>query len=181
MGPIHIGHLVEYIQTDIWVRFQKLRGNRCIYICADDTHGTAIMIRARKEGRSEEELIASMNEAHQRDFAGFDIQFENYGSTNSEANRELCGIFWKALRDQDLVAERPIEQLYDPEAETFLADRFVRGTCPKCGRPDQPGDNCVCGHTYSPTELIDPKSTLSGATPEIREATHLFRSAGQTP
>ncbi len=173
-GPIHIGHLVEYIQTDIWVRFQRLRANRCIYICADDTHGTAIMIRARKEGRSEEELIASMNQAHQRDFAGFHIEFDNYGSTNSDANRELCGEFWQALRDKDLVAERPIEQLYDPEAETFLADRFVRGTCPKCGRADQPGDNCVCGHTYSPTELIDPKSTLSGATPEIREAIHLF-------
>jgi len=173
-GPIHIGHLVEYIQTDIWVRFQKLRGHRCIYICADDTHGTAIMIRARKEGRSETELIAAMSASHQDDFAGFDIQFDHYGSTNSDANRELCGLFWQALRDQDLVAERSIEQLYDPEAETFLADRFVRGTCPKCGRTDQPGDNCVCGHTYSPTELIDPKSTLSGATPVIREAIHLF-------
>ncbi|MGB7345904.1 MAG: methionine--tRNA ligase [Pirellulaceae bacterium] len=173
-GPIHIGHLVEYIQTDIWVRFQKLIGNRCIYICADDTHGTAIMIRARKEGRSEEELIAAMSADHQRDFDGFGIQFDHYGSTNSEANREVCGEFWKSLRAADLIAERAIEQLYDPEAETFLADRFVRGTCPKCGKTDQPGDNCECGHTYRPTELIDPKSTLSGATPEIREATHLF-------
>lgn len=173
-GPIHIGHLVEYIQTDIWVRFQKLRGHRCIYICADDTHGTAIMIRARKEGRTEEELIASMSEAHQRDFAGFGIEFDNYGSTNSAANAKLCGEFWQALRQEDLVTERVIEQLYDPEAETFLADRFVRGTCPKCGRPDQAGDNCTCGHTYNPTDLIDPKSTLSGATPVLREATHLF-------
>ncbi|QDT08332.1 methionine--tRNA ligase [Planctomycetes bacterium K23_9] len=173
-GPIHIGHLVEYIQTDIWVRFQKIVGNRCIYICADDTHGTAIMIRARKEGRSEEDLIEAMSQEHQRDFDGFGIQFDHYGSTNSEANREICGQFWQALRQQDLIAEREIEQLYDPEAETFLADRFVRGTCPKCGRTDQPGDNCECGHTYRPTELIDPKSTLSGATPEIREATHLF-------
>ena len=173
-GPIHIGHLVEYIQTDIWVRFQKLIGNRCIYICADDTHGTAIMIRARKEGRSEEELIGDTTVAHQRDFDGFDIQFDHYGSTNSEANRELCGQFWSSLREAGLIAERPIQQLYDPDAETFLADRFVRGTCPKCGKPDQPGDNCVCGHTYSPTELVDPKSTLSGATPELREATHLF-------
>ncbi|GAA5507118.1 methionine--tRNA ligase [Novipirellula caenicola] len=173
-GPIHIGHLVEYIQTDIWVRFQKLRGNRCIYVCADDTHGTAIMIRARKEGRSEEELIAAMSESHQRDFSGFGIEFDHYGSTHSDANRELCGEFWKSLRANDLIAEREIEQLYDPEAQTFLADRFVRGTCPKCGKPDQPGDNCVCGHTYSPTELIDPKSTLSGATPEIRKAIHLF-------
>ncbi len=173
-GPIHIGHLVEYIQTDIWVRFQKLRGHRCIYICADDTHGTAIMIRARKEGRSEQDLIASMSEAHQRDFGGFGIEFDNYGSTNSEANRKFCGEFWQSLRDADLVTERAIEQLYDPEAETFLADRFVRGTCPKCGRTDQAGDNCTCGHTYNPTDLIDPKSTLSGATPELREATHLF-------
>ena len=173
-GPIHIGHLVEYIQTDIWVRFQKLFGNQCVYICADDTHGTAIMIRARKEGRSEEEVIAAMSEAHQRDFAGFGIEFDHYGSTNSEANREICGQFWQSLRDADLIVERSIEQLYDPEAETFLADRFVRGTCPKCGRTDQPGDNCECGHTYSPTDLIDPKSTLSGATPELRESTHLF-------
>ncbi|WP_040770762.1 methionine--tRNA ligase [Novipirellula maiorica] len=173
-GPIHIGHLVEYIQTDIWVRFQKLRGNRCIYVCADDTHGTAIMIRARKEGRSEEELIAAMSESHQRDFSGFGIEFDHYGSTHSDANRELCGEFWKSLRANDLIAEREIEQLFDPEAQTFLADRFVRGTCPKCGKKDQPGDNCVCGHTYSPADLIDPKSTLSGATPEIRKATHLF-------
>jgi methionyl-tRNA synthetase len=175
-GPIHIGHLVEYIQTDIWVRFQKLRGHRCIYICADDTHGTAIMIRARKEGLSEEDLIAAMSEAHQRDFAGFGIEFDNYGSTNSEANRKFCGQFWQSLRDADLVTERMIEQLYDPEAETFLADRFVRGTCPVpgCGLTDQAGDNCNNGHTYSPTELIDPKSTLSGATPVLRESSHLF-------
>ena len=173
-GPIHIGHLVEYIQTDIWVRFQKLIGNRCVYVCADDTHGTAIMIRAKREGRSEVDLIAAMSEAHQRDFAGFDIQFDHYGSTNSKANQEICGRFWKSLRDANLIAERTIEQLYDPEAETFLADRFVRGTCPSCGKTDQPGDNCECGHTYSPTDLIDPKSTLSGATPILKEATHLF-------
>jgi len=173
-GPIHLGHLVEYIQTDIWVRFQRLRGNRAVYVCADDTHGTAIMIRARKEGRSEESLIADMSAAHQRDFAGFDIVFDHYGSTNSDANRELCGEFWTSLRSAGMIAERPIEQLYDPVAKTFLADRFVRGTCPKCGKADQPGDSCVCGHTYSPVDLIDPKSTLSGATPIIKEATHLF-------
>ncbi|WP_368861067.1 methionine--tRNA ligase [Rhodopirellula halodulae] len=173
-GPIHIGHLVEYLQTDIWVRFQKLRGNRCLYICADDTHGTAIMIRARSEGRSEIELIEETSEAHQRDFAGFGIEFDHYGSTNSEENRTLCHQIWQSLRDADLVVERSVEQLYDPEAETFLADRFVRGTCPKCGLPDQAGDNCNCGHTYSPTELIDPVSTLTGATPVIREAEHLF-------
>src|SRR6056297_1272248 len=125
-GPIHIGHLVEYIQTDIWVRFQRLIGNRALYMCADDTHGTAIMIRARAEGRSEEDLIAAMSESHQRDFAGFGIRFDHYGSTHSEENRRLCHQFWQALRDADLVAERSIEQLFDPEAETFLADRFVR-------------------------------------------------------
>lgn len=173
-GPIHIGHLVEYIQTDIWVRFQKLVGNRCVYICADDTHGTAIMIRAKKEGRSEEELIADISGQHQRDFANFHIEMDHYGSTNSEANREQCHFIWNALREADLVTERSIDQLYDPEAETFLADRFVRGTCPVSGHKDQPGDNCVCGATYSPTELIDPQSTLSGATPEIRTAVHLF-------
>lgn len=173
-GPIHIGHLVEYIQTDIWVRFQRLQGNRCLYVCADDTHGTAIMIRARSEGRSEEELIAAMSEAHQRDFADFGVEFDNYGSTHSEANRQLCAEFWKALREADLVTERSIEQLFDPEAETFLADRFIRGTCPTCGLTDQAGDNCNNGHTYSPTDLIDPKSTLSDATPELREAVHLF-------
>ncbi len=173
-GPIHIGHLVEYIQTDIWVRFQKMRGNRCVYICADDTHGTAIMIRARNEGRSEESLIGDMSEAHQRDFSGFGIQFDHYGSTNSDANREICAEFWQSLKEADLVTERSIEQLFDPEAETFLADRFVRGTCPTCGRTDQAGDNCTCGATYSPTDLIDPKSTLSGATPILRESNHLF-------
>jgi len=173
-GPIHLGHLVEYIQTDIWVRFQRLRGNRAVYVCADDTHGTAIMIRARKEGRSEIDLIATMSASHQRDFAGFDVVFDHYGSTHSDENRELCAEFWKSLRAANMIAERAIEQLYDPEAKTFLADRFVRGTCPKCGKADQPGDSCVCGHTYSPIDLIDPKSTLSGATPIIIEATHLF-------
>lgn len=176
-GQIHVGHLVEYIQTDIWVRFQKLRGHRCIYICADDTHGTAIMIRARTEGRSEEELIADMQQDHVRDFSGFGIEFDNYGSTNSDENRELCAEFWQKIREAGLVKEKDIEQLFDPEAGTFLADRFVRGTCPNpsCGAENQPGDNCSkCGTTYSPAELIDPKSTLSGATPEVRTSRHLF-------
>lgn len=174
-GPIHIGHLVEYIQTDIWVRFQKLRGHRCLYICADDTHGTAIMIRAKQEGRSEESLIAEMQQAHQRDFAGFQIHFDNYGSTNSPENYELCKQFWKSLRASGLVVEREVSQLYDPQAGTFLADRFVKGTCPKCKSSDQYGDNCdKCGATYSPADLIDPVSTLSGATPELRSAAHLF-------
>ncbi|MGY8768978.1 MAG: methionine--tRNA ligase [Pirellulales bacterium] len=173
-GPIHIGHLVEYIQTDIWVRFQKLRGHNCRYFCADDTHGTAIMISAKKEGVTEGEFIAKVSEEHQADFAAFDVEFDNYGSTNSEENRELCGQFWQSLLDADLVLEKEVEQLFDPEAKTFLADRFVRGTCPKCGKTDQPGDNCDCGHTYSPADLIDPKSTLSGATPVLKTAKHLF-------
>lgn len=173
-GPIHLGHLVEYIQTDIWVRFQKLRGRCCVYVCADDTHGTAIMIRARQEGRREEELIAEMQQAHERDFAGFHIAFDNYGSTNSPENRRFCEEIWRSLRQTDLVVEKDVSQLYDPLAGTFLADRFVRGTCPSCGRLDQPGDSCQCGATYSPVDLIDPISILSGAKPEIREAKHLF-------
>lgn len=176
-GPIHLGHLVEYIQTDIWVRFQRLRGHRCIYICADDTHGTAIMIRARQEGRSEESLIAEMQAEHERDFAGFNILFDNYGSTNSDENRQLCAQFWKAIRDAGLVKEKDVEQLFDVQAGTFLADRFVRGTCPnpRCGAANQPGDNCsVCGSTYTPAELVDPRSTLTGSTPEVRSAEHLF-------
>jgi len=174
-GHIHLGHLVEYLQTDIWVRFQKMRGHRCIYLCADDTHGTAITIRARQEGRTEEQVIAEMAEAHQRDFAGFGIEFDHYGSTNSEANRALCAEIWQALRDADMIDERDIEQLYDKEEGMFLADRMVTGTCPNCKAPDQAGDNCVkCNETYSPTELIDPVSTLSGSTPEPRQARHLF-------
>ncbi len=174
-GDIHIGHLVEYIQTDIWVRFQKLIGNRCVYVCADDTHGTAVMISARKAGVTEEVFIAGTQQAHERDFAAFDIQFDNYGSTNSSENRVLCERIWKSIRDAGLVKARDVEQLYDPKAGTFLADRFVRGTCPNCKTPDQPGDNCSkCGHHYSPTELIDPRSTLSDSTPELRKSPHLF-------
>ncbi len=174
-GHIHLGHLVEYIQADIWSRFQKLRGNRCIYICADDTHGTAIMIRAKQEGRSEEELIADMREAHIRDFAGFDILFDNYGSTHCEENRQYCIEIWNALRAAGLVYEKEVTQLFDPVAGTFLADRFVKGTCPKCKSPNQYGDSCDrCGATYSPAELIDPVSVYSGTKPELRTATHLF-------
>ncbi|MDO5552425.1 MAG: methionine--tRNA ligase [Planctomycetia bacterium] len=173
-GEIHIGHLVEYIQTDVWVRFQKMRGNRCVYVCADDTHGTAIMIAAKKEGISPEDYVARTAVSHQKDFAEFGIQFDNYGSTNSAETRRFCDEIWHAALKADLVCEREIEQLYDPVAETFLADRFVRGTCPTCGRKDQYGDNCECGATYSPTDLIDPVSTLSGAKPELRKSRHLF-------
>ncbi|WP_417391515.1 methionine--tRNA ligase [Gimesia sp.] len=174
-GDIHIGHLVEYIQTDIWVRFQKLRGHACRFFCADDTHGTAIMIRARQEGRSEETLIADVQQKHIADFAGFNIEFDHYGSTNSEQNRKLCYEIWEALRKADLVVEKEVTQLFDVQENTFLADRFVKGTCPKCKAPDQYGDNCdKCGSTYTPADLADPISTLSNTTPELRTASHLF-------
>jgi len=174
-GHIHIGHLVEYIQTDIWVRFQKLRGRQCLFLCADDTHGTAIMIRARQEGRSEEALIADMREAHLRDFGSFDVEFDNYGSTNSPENLALCREIWEGLRKANMVVEEEVTQLFDVEAGTFLADRFVKGTCPRCAAPNQYGDNCdKCGATYSPTDLKDPVSTLSGSRPELRTARHLF-------
>jgi len=174
-GHIHIGHLVEYLQTDIWVRFQKLRGHRCLYLCADDTHGTAIMIRARQEGTTEEDLIARMQEAHVRDFAGFGIEFDNYGSTHSPENRALCAEIWSSIRRAGLVSEKQVEQLFDTEVGTFLADRFVKGTCPKCKTPNQYGDSCDrCGAHYSPVDLVDPVSTLSNTTPEVRTADHLF-------
>jgi methionyl-tRNA synthetase len=174
-GHIHIGHLVEYIQTDIWVRFQKLRGRSCLFLCADDTHGTAIMIRARQEGRSEEALIADMRQAHLRDFSAFDVEFDNYGSTNSPLNLALCQQIWEGLRMANMVVEEEVTQLFDIEAGTFLADRFVKGTCPRCAAPNQYGDNCdKCGATYSPTDLKDPVSSLSGSRPELRTARHLF-------
>ncbi len=174
-GQLHLGYILEAVQTDIWVRFQKLRGNEVLYVCADDTHGTATMIRSRQENRSEAELIADMQATHVADLRDFDISHDNYGSTNDPENEQLCHKIWKSIRDSGLVKEGEVKQLFDPEAGTFLADRFVRGTCPKCKSPDQPGDNCSkCGTTYSPADLIDPKSTLSGATPESRSAKHLF-------
>ena len=174
-GHIHLGHLVEYIQTDVFVRFQKLRGHDCVYVCADDTHGTAIMIRARAEGRSERDLIAEMRAAHLADFAGFQVAFDHYGSTDNLANPRLCGEVWQALRDRGLVVRRDVQQLYDATAGTFLADRFVKGTCPRCRAADQYGDTCEqCGATYSPADLVDPLSTLSGTRPEVRSAEHLF-------
>jgi methionyl-tRNA synthetase len=174
-GHIHLGHLVEYIQTDIFVRFQKLRGHEAIYLCADDTHGTAIMIRAQAEGRSERELIATMREAHLADFGGFQIDFDHYGSTDSDANRRLCGEIWQSLRARGLVTSRDVQQLYDTKAGVFLADRFVRGTCPRCQAADQYGDSCEqCGAAYTPADLVDPVSTLSGTRPEVRTAEHLF-------
>ena len=174
-GPIHIGHLVEYIQTDIWVRFQKLRGHRCIYICADDTHGTAIMKSARQRHCSEAEFIGEMSDQHQTDFAGFDIEFDNYGSTHSPENRALCLQVWQALENEDLVECRKVTELFDSESGESLPDRFVQGTCPKCQAADQYGDNCdKCGATYAAIDLIDPISTTSGKPPVRGEADHFF-------
>ena len=174
-GDIHLGHLVEYIQTDVWVRFQKLRGNECIYLCADDTHGTAIMMSAQRTGCSEEKWIARVQEEHERDFAGFHIEFDNYGSTNSPENYELCKQFWQAFRESGLVKEQEVTQLFDEEQGVFLADRFVQGTCPKCGKEDQYGDSCDgCGATYNARDLVDPRSTLTGSTPSVKSADHLF-------
>ncbi len=176
-GHIHLGHLVEYIQTDIWVRFQRLRGNRCIFLCADDTHGTAIMIRARQEGRSEEALIAEMRDAHLRDFTAFGISFDNYGSTHSDSNRAICHEIWAKLRAAGIIVEKDVTRLYDPEVQSFLADRFVKGKCPnpKCGAEDQYGDACEkCLTKYDSVDLIQPYSTLSQARPEVRTSTQLF-------
>jgi methionyl-tRNA synthetase len=174
-GPIHLGHLVEYIQTDIWSRFQKQRGNQCIYVCADDAHGTPIMLRAQSEGISPEQLIARVSEEHQRDFAGFHIAFDQYHSTHSDENRHYSSYIYNQLKAQNHISRKTIKQFYDPEKAMFLPDRFIKGTCPKCGAHDQYGDNCEsCGATYSPTELKDPKSVVSGATPVQKETEHLF-------
>ena len=174
-GHIHLGYLVEAIQTDIWVRFQKLRGHDVRYFCADDTHGTATMLRAKSEGRTEAELIAAVSAEHQQDLAGFGISFNHFGNTNSEATREICHEIWKALRAAEMIVEKDVEQLFDTQEGIFLADRFVRGTCPNCKTPDQPGDNCSkCDATYTPADLIDPVSVVSGTRPEVRNAVHLL-------
>ena len=174
-GDIHLGHLVEHIQTDIWVRFQRMRGHEVRSFCGDDTHGTATMIRAEKEGREPEVLLEEVKKAHEQDLAGFGCVYDHYGSTHNPSNRELVNQVWRALREGGHVVERKVTQLFDPEAGIFLADRFVKGTCPRCQSPDQYGDACdQCNSVYSPDELIDPKSTISGATPELRSAPHFF-------
>ena len=174
-GAIHLGHLVEYIQTDIWVRFQRLRGHDVVYVCADDTHGTPIMLRAEKEGISPETLIDRVWHEHTRDFAGFAVAFDQYHSTHSDENRELSERFYHALKAADFIDVRRIEQMYDPVREMFLPDRYIKGECPRCGAKDQYGDSCeVCGATYSPTELRNPRSVVSGSTPERRHSDHHF-------
>lgn len=174
-GPIHLGHLVEYIQTDIWVRFQKSRGHEAHYVCADDAHGTAIMLKAEQNGISPEAQIANVKAEHERDFAGFLINFDNYHSTHSEENRKFSEEIYLKNREGGHIAVRPIRQLFDPEKQMFLADRFIKGECPKCSAKDQYGDSCeVCSATYAPTELKNPYSTISGATPVMKESEHYF-------
>ncbi len=174
-GEIHLGHLVEYIQTDVFARFQRLRGHQVVYICADDTHGTPIMLRAQAEGISPETLIDRVWQAHTKDFAGFGVAFDLYYSTHSPENRSLAEGIYLALREKGLIEIKTIAQMYDPVKSMFLPDRFIKGDCPKCGAKDQYGDSCeVCGATYAPTDLLNPISAVSGAKPETRESEHHF-------
>ncbi|NWG31784.1 MAG: methionine--tRNA ligase [Rhodocyclaceae bacterium] len=174
-GAIHLGHLVEYIQTDIWVRFQKMRGHECWYVCADDTHGTPIMLRAEKEGIAPEALIARVHGEHLRDFTGFHIAFDNYYTTHSDETRFYSEDIYRKLKAAGLIDVRAIEQYYDPVKKMFLPDRFIKGECPKCGAKDQYGDSCeVCGAAYAPTDLINPYSAVSGAKPELKSSDHYF-------
>ncbi|HGG9493052.1 TPA: methionine--tRNA ligase [Neisseria meningitidis] len=179
-GSIHLGHMVEHIQTDVWVRFQKLRGHACHYCCADDTHGTPVMLAAQKQGIAPEDMIAKVREEHLADFTGFFIGYDNYYSTHSPENKQFSQDIYRALKANGKIESRVIEQLFDPEKQMFLPDRFVKGECPKCHAQDQYGDNCeVCGTTYSPTELINPYSAVSGAKPELRESEHFFFKLGE--
>ncbi|WP_125781956.1 methionine--tRNA ligase [Pseudoalteromonas rubra] len=174
-GPTHLGHLLEYIQTDIWARFQKQQGHETYYVCADDAHGTPIMLNAQKQGITPEEMVQQVSIERQRDFADFNIEFDNYHSTHSDENRELSELIYTRLNDKGHIKKRTISQLFDPEKTIFLPDRFVTGTCPTCKAEDQNGDSCdACGATYSPTELIDPKSVMSGATPVLKDSEHFF-------
>lgn len=174
-GSIHLGHMLEYIQTDMWVRYQKLRGHQAVYVCADDAHGSAIMLRAEKEGITPEQLIDGVRAEHMADFADFGVDFDNYHSTHSQENRELSAAIYLALRDKGHIATRAVTQYFDPEKGMFLADRFIKGTCPKCAADDQYGDNCEkCGATYAPTELKNPRSAISGAVPVLKESQHFF-------
>lgn len=179
-GSIHLGHMVEHIQTDVWVRFQKLRGHECHYCCADDTHGTPVMLAAQKQGIAPEDMIAKVRKEHLADFTGFGIGYDNYYSTHSPENKQFSQDIYRALKANGKIESRVIEQLFDPEKQMFLPDRFVKGECPKCHAQDQYGDNCeVCGTTYSPTELINPYSAVSGAKPELRESEHFFFKLGE--
>jgi methionyl-tRNA synthetase len=174
-GPIHVGHLVEYLQADFWARFQRMRGHECLYICADDTHGTPIMVEARKRGLRPEDWIARVRDEHLADFEGFGIKFDLYGSTNSEENRELCELFYAEFEKRGCVREKSVEQLYCERDQMFLPDRFVRGGCPNCKSPGQYGDSCdKCGATYAPIELLEPQCAVCGTTPILRSSDHVF-------
>src|SRR5690606_13225957 len=179
-GPIHLGHLVGYIQADIWVRYQRMRGHNVVYVCADDAHGTAIMLKAEQLGITPEELIAQIKVEHERDFADFLVAFDNFHTTHSEENRELSEYFYRKLLSNGHITSRTITQAYDPEKKLFLSDRYIKGTCPRCKAEDQYGDNCeVCSATYTPDELINPIPVLSGATPIKKESEHFFLTLGE--
>ena len=174
-GPLHLGHILEAIQTDVWVRFQKLRGNECIYVCADDTHGTPIMLKAQSEGITPEALIRRVHAEHTRDLAEMLIGLDNFGSTHSPENRTICERIYRALREAGHIDRRIISQAYDATANMFLPDRYVKGTCPICGTADQYGDSCEnCGATYTPADLKNPISVVSGTPPVWRESEHYF-------
>ncbi|MET0292198.1 MAG: methionine--tRNA ligase, partial [Steroidobacteraceae bacterium] len=179
-GPLHFGHIIEAVQTDIWCRFQRLRGNDCLYVCAEDTHGTPIMIRARQDGIAPETLIERSATEHLRDYEGFGIAFDQFHSTHSAENRRLTDEMYARLKARGVISRRTVRQAYDEQAQMFLPDRFVRGTCPRCGAHDQYGDSCeVCGATYSPADLKDAVSTVTGTTPVLRDSEHLFFRLGE--
>ena len=179
-GPLHMGHLLGYIQADIWVRAQRMSGNQVAYVCADDAHGTPIMLAAEKAGVTPEVFIDGIRKSHEADFAAFGVAFDHYHTTHSDENRELATLIYTRLRDGGSIARRSIQQLFDPEKQMFLPDRYIKGTCPKCGTPDQYGDNCEnCGATYAPTDLINPYSVMSGATPVLRDSEHYFFELGK--
>ena len=174
-GAIHLGHLLEHIQTDIWVRFQRMMGNECIYVCADDTHGTATMLAAEREGVSPEVLIERLRAEHAADFQGFHVSHGNYYSTHSPENEHYTSLIYNRLRERGYTFTADVDQLYDPERKLFLADRYLKGSCPRCNADDQYGDNCQeCGATYDATELVNPRSMLSDAEPQLRNSTHYF-------
>ena len=179
-GPLHLGHMLGYIQADIWVRAQRMMGNEVHFVAADDAHGTPIMLAAEKAGTTPEAFIAGIRASHEADFADFHFSYDHYHTTHSDENRELAGLIYTRLRDAGYIARRSIQQLYDPEKQMFLPDRYIKGTCPKCGTPDQYGDNCEnCGATYAPTDLINPYSVMSGATPVLRDSEHYFFELGK--
>ncbi len=179
-GPLHLGHMLGYIQADIWVRAQRMMGNEVHFVSADDAHGTPIMLAAEKAGMTPEAFIAGIRAGHEADFTAFNFSFDHYHTTHSDENRELAALIYTRLRDGGFIAKRSIQQLFDPEKQMFLPDRYIKGTCPKCGAPDQYGDNCEnCGATYAPTDLINPRSVMSGATPVLRDSEHYFFELGK--